>query len=464
MSRVLQVAFREFLATVATKGFIIGILLTPLIGLAALVAIGLAERAERPPRVDGELAVIDPTGRAIAGVAEYLAPEAIARRWSEKLRDDVDRATPEPIRRLRGQSGVGPAVDAAMAAALGDAPTIAVERLADDASVEVEKDALRAGSVGDAGRLALAVVDADAVERKPGDEQYGRFELYVRDGLDPRVQEEIEDGLRRAIVDARIAALGLDREEIASLTRVGRIRTTTVTERGEKESHRALNFILPLGFMILLLVSVMSGGQYLMTTTIEEKSSRVVEILLSAVSPMQLMSGKILGQMCVGFLILAVYAGLGIAALLSFAMLGFVDPWHFVYLILFFLIAYFTMGSLLAAIGAAVNELREAQTLMTPVVLSMMIPWLFWMPIVRDPNSVFSTVVSFLPPINTFAMLLRLTTPTPPPDWQVWLSILVGVLTVWATMWFAAKVFRVGLLMYGKPPNFATLVRWVRMA
>jgi len=186
--------------------------------------------------------------------------------------------------------------------------------------------------------------------------------------------------------------------------------------------------------------------------------------LLSAVSPMQLMSGKIMGQMGVGLLILILYAGLGLSALLSFALTGLVDPKLFVFLIAFFLIAYFVVASLMAGIGAAVNEMREAQTLMTPLMILIMIPWMLWMPITRNPNSMFSTVISFIPPINSFAMLLRLTSTSPPPLWQVFVSMAVGIVSVWGALWFATKVFRIGLLMFGKPPNLATLIRWARMA
>jgi ABC-2 type transport system permease protein len=189
-----------------------------------------------------------------------------------------------------------------------------------------------------------------------------------------------------------------------------------------------------------------------------------VEILLSAVSPMQLMTGKILGQLGVGLSILLIYSAMGIAALVSFALLGFVELWLLFYLVIFFLIAYFTVGAFMAAIGSAVNELREAQSLMTPVTMMLVIPWLLWMPISRDPNSLFSTITSFIPPINSFVMLLRMTSTSPPPLWQVWLSIAIGAVAVWLALKAAAKVFRIGLLMHGKAPNFATLIRWIRMA
>jgi len=159
-----------------------------------------------------------------------------------------------------------------------------------------------------------------------------------------------------------------------------------------------------------------------------------------------------------------VYAGMGLGALVAFALVGMLELSLLVYLIIFYFIAFFVIASLMAAIGAAVNEMREAQTFMTPVMLTMIIPWVLWMPISRDPNSTFAVITSFLPPINTFVMLLRMTSTSPPPLWQVWLSILVGIASAYAAVWFAAKVFRIGILMYGKPPDFKTLIRWVRMA
>ncbi len=225
-----------------------------------------------------------------------------------------------------------------------------------------------------------------------------------------------------------------------------------------------LNTLLPGAFMVLLLMSVLTSGQNMMTNTIEEKSSRVVEVLLSAVSPMELMTGKIFGQMLVGFVVLALYAAMGIAALVSFAALGLLDPMLLIYLLLFYLIAYCYIASMMGSIGAAVNELREAQALMTPVMLVIMIPWLLWLPITRDPNSTFATVTSFVPPINSFVMLLRITSTDPPPTWQIWLSITIGAVGVYFALRIAAKIFRIGLLMHGKPPNLATLLRWVRQA
>lgn len=460
-SRVWHVAWREFVATVATKGFLLGVLLTPMIvGVTILILPLIMDPS--PPKIDGELAILDPTGQVTEGVREALAPETLARRRME-ISDKIDAAMPAQVQDLRKDPATAAAVDQALQAALGSVPEISVVELPASADLEQEKAPLLIGRPADGGRLALAIIDADAIE--PGtDGGYGSFELFVREKLDDRLQVEIKDAVKGVLVDARLAVRGLDPEEITTLTRIGSVRSTTVTEKGERSNNEVLNVLLPMSFMLLLLISVLTGGQYLMTTTIEEKSSRVVEVLLSAVSPLELMTGKILGQLAVGLTLLALYGGLGFSALLSFSLFGLIDPWLLLYLVIFYLIAYFVLASMMAAIGAAVNEMREAQTLMTPVMLTIMIPWMLWLPITRDPNSIFATVSSLLPPINTFVMLLRMTSSAPPPMWQVWLSIAIGVASVFAALWLAAKVFRIGLLMHGKPPNLATLWRWVKMA
>ena len=457
MTRIFWIAWREFVATVSTKGFIIGILIPPTLigGMIVVMPILLKKTL---PKVEGELAVVDPTGEVIDRVATYLEPEAIAERWRESKKK-IGQET--ALRKSTEQAG---GVNAALQAVLGEVPKIQVTRLPLDADLAEEKKVLPTGSAQSGGRLALAVVHRDAVEKSPMAQRFGNYDLFVREKLDDRIEDEIKLALRDAIVAGRIRLGGFDRTEIEALTQVGRVRSTTVTEKGEQETNKALNVLLPAGFMILLFIAVMTGGQQILTTTVEEKSSRVVEVLLSAVSPMQLMAGKIVGQLCVGMVMLVLYAGMGIAVLVSFTLLGFIDLSLLFYLLIFYLIAYFTLGSAMAAIGSAVNEMSEAQGLMAPVMMTMIVPWLLWLPITRDPNSTFATVASFVPPINTFVMLLRMSSTTPPPHWQVWLSILVGVAGIYGALWFAAKVFRVGLLMFGKPPNLATLIRWVRMA
>lgn len=467
MTKIWHVAAREFAATVMTRGFIIGMLITPLmIGLMILVFPRMITRT--PPKIAGEIAIIDPTGEVADGLRAYLSPERLAAR-REAAERSIEQAAPERLRRAApGAALTGTVVKRSLEAALGAVPHLEVVPLDPGSDLEAAKAPLRAvqsrsGSEW-AGRLALVVVHQDAVRRRPERDRYGSYDLFVRSKLDDRLESEIRNGLRDAIVEARMRATGVNRKEIEALMQVDRPQSRTVTVEGERATNEVLNMLLPAAFMALLLISVMTSGQYLLTTTVEEKSSRVVEVLLSAVSAMELMAGKILGQMAVGLLVLALYAGLGVAALISFAMLGLLNPVLIAFLLLFFVLAYFTMASLMAAIGSAVNEMREAQTLMMPVMLVVMVPWILWLPISREPNSVLATVLSFVPPAGSFVMLLRMTSTAPPPLWQVWASVLVGAVGAGVSLWFAAKVFRIGLLMFGKPPTFGTLIRWARMS
>ncbi len=462
MSKIVHVAVREFLATVATKAFVISLGVLPLIILISIFGMKWWV-TEEAPSVEGEVAVMDSTGVVYERLRDYLRPEKIAER-----RDDfeavVEEQLPGGMKQLADAGAMAEARQQALTAIMGEVPKFDVVEIPTPADLEREKDPLRRGEVKDGGRLALVAIHEDAVVKGTGEERCGNYDLYVREKLDDRVIGEIQEGLWNAIVDARVNNAGLDREYIDSLTRVGRVRSKTVTEEGEKETNEVLNALMPFAFMVLLFSSVMTGGQTLMTTTIEEKSSRVAEVLLSAVSPMQLMTGKIIGQMFVGFVILAVYGGMGIAVLVAFAMTGVLGAMELVYLAIFYLIAYFVIASLLASIGAAVTEMREAQSLMMPVMIILIIPWVLAFSLSRAPDSIFAVVTSFLPPVNPFVMMIRIASTSPPPWWQVWLSILIGVASVYGALWFAGKVFRVGLLMFGKPPNIKTLIKWVRMA
>jgi len=145
--------------------------------------------------------------------------------------------------------------------------------------------------------------------------------------------------------------------------------------------------------MLLLLLSVMTGGQYLLTSTVEEiQPSRRGAPLCRLGDGAD--GGEDTGSTVRGSSGSCLYAGLGIAALFSFAMFGLLDPALLFFLIVFYLMAYFTIASFMAAIGSAVNEMREAQTLMTPVMLAITIPWILWLPISREPNSVLAVVLA----------------------------------------------------------------------
>lgn len=463
MTRILAVAWREFASTAMTKGFIIGAIIVPLISMAAIPLIIILVMQAKPPKVEGSVAVIDGSGEVLGAIRENLTPEALAARMAKQMEmaKEITAAAAQKFGAKPQDMQKGLDMAATM---LPIAPQLKVEELPAGSDAEAAKVPMREGTKRDHGRLALVVVDEDAVRKGPDGAGFGGFQLFVRPKMDERVIDEIRHAVRDAVRRTRIEASGMKPADIQALMTIKETDTQEVTREGERASTEEIAQILPIGFMILLVISVMVGGQYLVTTTIEEKSNRVVEVLLSAVSSKQLMTGKILGQMMVGLVLLVMYSGLGMGAMAAFALLHLVEPLTIVYLIVYFVIAYFLVAATLAAVGSAVNDLREAQSLQTPVMLCIMIPYLLWFPITRDPNSWMAIILSMVPPMSPFVMMLRITSTEPPPAWQVLLSIGIGCVAVYIAIWAAAKIFRVGLLMYGKPPNFATLVRWVRMA
>jgi ABC-type Na+ efflux pump permease subunit len=462
MKKTLQVASREILATVTTKGFIIGVLITPVIIIVSVLIFSKAH-LNTPPRVVGEVAILDPTSEVAEGAAKSLSPAAFALRRAQDM-ELVENNLPASIRTLALQSGTQTLPEAAKKL-LGEVPELHIQKLAETADLNKEKQALLVKQEGSSRRLALVVIHPDAVRRAAGKLEFGAYDLYVREKLDVQVEGEIKTAVRESIIAARAKASGMDPKEVEYLTDVPWVQSTRVTQQGEqKAQHEVVVTLIPGAFMFLIFVSVMTSSQYLMTTTIEEKSSRIAEVLLSAVSPMELMAGKILGQFVVGLMVLLVYLGLGLMALMSFAMLGLIDMWIIVYLFIFYLTSFFTYAALMAAVGACVNEIREAQSLVMPIMLTLMLPMFFWMPISRDPGSTMALALSMIPPVNSFVMLIRMASNTPPPLWQVWTSIVLGLGGAYAAVWSSAKIFRIGLLLHGKPPDFRTMLRWIRMA
>ncbi len=453
MKNILLVAGREFIATISTKAFIIGLLVFPVIFSVALIVV---PRMLNPRnfRTQGEVAVIDPSGRAMADIRAAFAPERVAERREEQARQILNQA-PEAVQQI-AKSGAS----AKMPALAGPAADLRLVERPATADLQREKSWLL--EPGPVRHLALVVIHDTAVVPKDG--AYGSYDTYVPANTDDRAINEIQNALQEGIVNARTRERGVDRAQAEALVRVARGQSITVTKDSEHRTVRGINQLLPVVFIMLMFMSVMISSQALLTSTVEEKSSRVMEVLLSALTPTELLAGKLIGQMGAGLIALGVYIALGAVALVSFAMVGLVDPWLLVYLVAFFLLAYLTYGSLMVSIGAVVNDMREAQGLMMPLMLLLTAPFWVWFPIAQNPNSTFSTVISFIPPVNTFAMLIRLTSTAPPPWWQPVLTIGAGAAGVCAAIWFAAKVFKIGLLMYGKPPNFATLVRWARQS
>lgn len=468
MSRIMAVAVREFKQTVLRKVFLLAVIGIPILVVVAMsLAVIVMVGHEQPPLV-GTIAVVDAAGDvAAAATIEFRAEEIEADRQKD-LRA-VQEAGEEAMR--AGGLPTTPGTPGAARFDMGIGQGEVDVTIEAHASADTDVKALRK-RVRDHDLLAAAVF-SDEVIAAPDtgveSRDRPRFDLFVADGLDADHASFIERQLGEAVVRVRAKRAGLDPEEtLAMLRRPGsstRRILENLEEAKEDEGLREVRAqIIPMVFMMLVWVGVFTSAQHLMMSTIEEKSNRVMEVLLSAVSPMQLMTGKILGHGAVGLLIVLIYSSLGIGALVAFALANLVQVMDIVYLFVFFIMAYFMIASLMAAVGSAVTDIREANTLVTPVMFVVMIPLFLWMPISQAPNGALATAASFIPPATPFVMILRMAADEPVPVWQIPTTIVWGFICVLGMMWMAAKIFRVGVLMYGKPPSPLQLLKWVRYA
>jgi ABC-type Na+ efflux pump permease subunit len=226
----------------------------------------------------------------------------------------------------------------------------------------------------------------------------------------------------------------------------------------------------PLVFVYLLWVSIFTIVQILLTNTVEEKSNRIIEVLLSSISPLELMTGKILGIAATGlttilcwgaFFLLALKLAprfLDLPADLDLTIL-ISDPSFLLSFVVYFLLGFLLYASMMVGLGSACNSLKEAQNLMSPIMVALMLPLLAMMPVGQDPNGALARVLSFIPPFTPFVMMNRAA--GPPETWEYVATTALLVVSVVLAFYAAAKIFRVGILMTGKPPKLGEIVRWV---
>lgn len=246
-----------------------------------------------------------------------------------------------------------------------------------------------------------------------------------------------------------------------------------VDEQGQEKEVSAKDVIrqwAPLVFVYLLWVSIFTIAQLLLTNTIEEKSNRIIEVLLSSISPLELMSGKIIGIAATGLTTILCWVGFFLLALkLAPALLDLPadvdltilisDPSFLLSFVVYFLLGFLLYASMMVGIGSACNSIKEAQNLMSPIMVALMLPLLAMMPVGQDPNGMLARVLSFIPPFTPFVMMNRAA--GPPETWEYVATTALLIVSVLVAFFAAAKIFRVGILMTGKPPKFGEILRWI---
>ena len=300
----------------------------------------------------------------------------------------------------------------------------------------------------------------------------GKAEFYGRNTGDIFTRGTVAERLTRAVREQRLAENKIDQRVLREAGRRVSLSSTKISSRGEeKVSSSGFTFVFSFG--LLIYVSVMLYGQLVLSAVLEEKETRIAEILFSSVRTFPLMMGKLVGVSLVAltqlsiwglaFLLFAAF-GVGLAASQGVPInLPHMSPMIFVYFVMFFLLGYFIYATVYAVIGSMVTTTQEGGQMAMPVVLMLVAGFYFVFPIIRSPNSSLAFWASMFPFLAPITMMVRITTETP-PVWQILLSLGIGFATVVALVWLASRIYRVGMLMYGKKATIPEVWRWVRQA
>jgi ABC-2 type transport system permease protein len=428
-NKALIVALSEFTTLVRSKGFLVGLILMPIF---MAIAVGVQRFTRDATDIkDRRFVVVDRSG-VLFGPLKEAADE-----WNRA--NEADGAARTQPRFLPSEAKFD-ANDERARAELSDR----VRRDEIFAFVEVPTDAL----------------DPDT---KSAVSYYSNHPGYRT------LPGWIGATINREILNQRFRAAAIDRAVVSRLTRRVDVSELGLLERGTGGAIRAASRVdkvrttaIPVGMMMILLFSVISSAPQLLNSVIEEKMSRISEVLIGSVTPYELMMGKLLGSAAISVLLAAIYTGGGVVMARYYGYGDAIRPSDLGWLFLFLSMAVFIFGSIFITIGAACSDLKDAQGMMTPAMLFLMLPWMTWFAIINAPESPMSVGLSLFPTATPFLMLLRIAIPPGPPLWQILLSVVLTAITAVAFVYAAGKIFRTGLLMQGKAATLGEMWKWVR--
>ncbi|MGB4711642.1 MAG: ABC transporter permease [Fuerstiella sp.] len=471
MKKILTIARREYQAMVATKAFVIGLAMMPVLMLGGMYVPGLLKGMQSSE--ERKIAVVDFSGQlfaplsAAAGMKNAMTQAAIDR---DANGEETEAASEEEKDRKAKQS-----------LGLDDINTYVLELVLpaefnDEKRLELS-DRIRKGDIH-----GFVEIPADILESKPVDlksldmtkvdakELIGLPDVIYcsQDSAISDVKSWLQGTLTQLVRAERLKASGVDEMILLELERRANVQATGLYEKAddgtvipERKPDELTSIFLPMGIMMLMFMIVMMSAQPMLESVLEEKSLRISEVLLGSANARQLMIGKLIGNVCGSLTVFGLYAG---GALAVASAQGYLDiiPLHVIpFFIIYQVLAVLLFSSIFMAIGASVSQLREAQSLLLPVWMVMMFPLMVWIMVVREPNGTLATTLSFFPPSTPLMMTLRLATGAIIPVWQIVCSILLLVFGTFVGITAASRIYRVAILYQGKTPKFSDMLSWI---
>jgi ABC-2 type transport system permease protein len=431
--QVAAIVKREYLTRIQSKGFWIATLLLPVaMGILVIVPVLIMGKTKAMHR----LSVVDGVGSLGTALVGALADaERDAKQDLGAIERDREPETAQIIATV-----VAPAGDVSAQRDELDRKVVAGEI---DSWIWLDRESLETSSV----------------------------DYHAASVANFQTQERLNRALSRVFATARLTEAGFDAARVVELTRPVDLETLRVTEEGTRKEQGFAGFLVAYLLFFLLYLAVAIYGSLVMNGVLEEKGTRIIEVLLATTTSKELLVGKLVGISLAGLTQLGVWS-VAIGALTSPAVVGAlaggrtdviptVAPSVLVHFLLLFLLGFLVYASFYAAIGAATNSVQEAQPFTGLVAPFLIGPMLFMMPVINDPDSTLAVVMSLIPPFTPLLMLLRIVVKTP-PAWQIALGYALTTAFVYFMLALCARIYRVGILMYGKRPTFGELARWLR--
>lgn len=438
MNKILAVAKAEYAAAIRSKAFIIGVLMTPLlIG----ISIGAQHFMEKHVDVtDRTCAIVDHSG--------FLYPileDAIAERNEKHLFETTEEGQQKQVH-----------------------PKFILEHYSETESSEQTEGAL-SKRVRDGELFAYLVIDKEILTAGKTSNKNGYTLAYhTQTPTYKDLPNWLRNKINQAVLSKRFEDAAVDRTLVQKLSHPIHLTSLGLAKVGKdgnlkaaEKDNKLKTFGIPIGSMILLFMLVMTAAPNLLNQVLEEKIQKISEVLISSVSPFQLLMGKLLGTVGTTLTLSVLYLGVVQFALWHFDLTHMIEPSTYAWFLVFLLLALFIFGSIFSAIGAACSEIKDAQSLMTPAMLMIMVPLMLMQFVVKAPNSTLSTALSLFPPTTPMIMMLRIALPPGPPMWQILLSVALTVIFSVICIAIGGKIFRIGILSQGQSPTYAKLVKWV---
>ncbi len=451
MGKFLAVVKREYFKIVWTKLFIITTLLAPL-GMVAVSLIPLLMFSIKGNAV--RLAIVEKDGRFLQRLTENLSTEKQIEKIQKASEDslkDLNKSQESQLKQTAGQIGGNFALE---------------EYKTDGKTLEQVKSELNQ-------RIVDEQLDAYLITPDNVDKADAKFEFYARNSSDFVSKSVIEDSVNDSVRLERLSKVNISEEKLKEINKKIVFDVKSVDKTGSVKKGNDLGFPIAFGLAFLFYITINIYGSMVMGAVVEEKETKIAEILFSSAKPFQLMLGKLTGVCLAGLTQVGIWISTALA-LLAYLLVVLksngnlieipnITPSFILYFFFFFLMGFFLFSTIFALIGSMVTTTQEGGQFMIFIIVILMVGLYSVFPIVRDPNSTFSVIVSLLPFISPITMPIRIFTETP-PFWQIGLAIIVNLATITAMVWVTSRVYRVGMLMYGKKATIPEVWKWIWQA